>query len=176
MDRRENEMHITLQGTNLELTHELRKFIYKKLDDCKRALGDVDPNAVHINIEIERTTSRHPKERINGQLYRAEANVKVPGQLIRAEESAMQLEPAIVKMKNTLTRNIRHWRERTIENKRNGARAAKALTHVEEQPVTAMEDEWEEAPPAPSPYAEYFERDTDSPLWEGVRDDERDFI
>ena len=177
MDKRENAMQIMLQGTNLELTHELRKFVYRKLRDAQRALGDVDPGAVKIEIELEKTTRRHPRERHDKQLYRAEANVHVPGRFIRAEESAMHLEAAIVKMKNTLTRNIRHWRERVIENKRQGNRKAKALAMTEELPASVLADEWEEPQPLPSPYAEYFdpEGDEDPAIWTGVRDDPRDF-
>ena len=171
-------MHIMLQGTNLELTHELRKFVYKKLREAQRALGDVDPNAVRIEIELERTTRRHPKERHDKQLYRAEANVRVPGRFIRAEESSMHLEAAIVKMKNTLTRNIRHWREKVIDSKRQGGRKAKTLTLLEDLPVSVLADEWEEPQAPPSPYAEYLEsdREVDPEFWSGVREDERDYI
>lgn len=169
-------MNITLQGTNLELTHELRKFIYKKLDDCKKAFGDVDLSAVHIEVEIEKTTRRHPQERRNGQLYRAEANVKVPGHFIRVEESAMQVEPAIVKMKNTLTRSIRHWREHLIERRRSGARKAKAMTLADAEAVPTFEDEWYESKKPASPYQDMFESDTESPLWKGIREDDRDLI
>ena len=163
-NRSDNVMNIKLQGTNLELTHEIRKFVYKKLNDCRRALGDVDMNAVQIDIELEKTTSRHPQERRNGQLYRAEANVRVPGRFIRAEESSMHLEPAIVKMKNTLTRNIRHWREHVIEHRRNGARKAKAMGFVEAEPAAMLEDEWLEPQAAPSSYTAYFEQDIDAPF------------
>ena len=170
-------MHITVQGTNLEVTHELRKFIYKKVGDCKRALGDVNLDAVQIDIEIERTTRRHPQDRNNGgPLYRAEANVKVPGRFIRVEEFAMHLEPAIVKMKNTLTRSIRHWREQWIDRKRNGARKAKEVGIFEPEPLFLPEDEWVEPPSPPSPYAEFFEQNKEAPLWKGVRDDARDLV
>ena len=176
MNRSENAMHIRLQGTNLELTHELRKFIYKKLNDCRRALGDVDMNAVQIEIELEKTTSRHPQERRNGQLYRAEANVRVPGRFIRVEESAMHLEPAIVKMKNTLTRNIRHWREHVIDHRRSGARKAKAMGFFETEPSFMLEDEWLEPQAAPTPFVEYFDPIDEAPIWNGTREDERDLV
>ena len=176
MTRKNNEIHLKLQGTNLELTHELRKFIYKKVSDCMKALGDVNPEAVQIDIEVERTTRRHPLERRNGQLYRAEANVKVPGRFIRVEESSMHLEAAIVKMKNTLTRSIRHWREQWIDRKRNGARKAKEVSIFEPEPIFLLEDEWVEPPAPTSPYAEFFEQDKEAPLWKGVRDDARDLV
>ena len=173
-------MHIKLQGTNLSLTPEIRSFVHKKLKDCQRALGDVNPGAVHIAIELERTTRRHPMERRDEQLYRAEANVKVPGRLIRAEESAMHLEQAIVQMKNTLTRNIRHWRERAIERKRKGGRAVKAMHTIQHSFVPSLSDEWDEPQLSSlsSPYEEYFDSGTKPgpEIWAGVREDDRDFI
>ncbi len=183
MDSRGNRIHITLQGTNLSITPELRQFVDKKIEDAVRALGEVNPDAVRIEIELEHTSRRHPQERKDEQLFRAEANVKVPGRLIRVEESAMHIEQAIVKMKNTLTRQIRHWRERTIEHKRKGGRRAKSMG---EQPAPAPDsiaDEWDEPTQetAPSPYQDIIDEEEalqkGPDIWSGTReDDERDFV
>ena len=140
-------MNITFQGTNLELTDELKKFVLRKIDDASRAFGDFNLDPVQISIELERTTRRHPQARENEQLFRAEANVSVPGHLIRVEESAMDIEQSVVKMKHTLTREIRHWRERLIEEKRKGARKAKQMRSEDgsDLPIpTVRTEDWEE--------------------------------
>jgi len=118
-------MNITLQATNLELNDEIRSMVEKKLYNAFRAFGDMNLDPVQINIQLERTTRRHPQERETEQLFRAEANVSVPGRLIRAEGTAGVLEQAIVSMKRKLTREIRVWRTKRIDGTRAGARTVK---------------------------------------------------
>ena len=118
-------MNITLQATNLDLNDEIRSMVEKKLNTSFRAFGDMNLDPVQIDVQLERTTRRHPQERESEQLYRAEANVSVPGRLIRAEGTASALEQAIVSMKRKLTRENRVWRTKRIDGTRAGARSAK---------------------------------------------------
>jgi ribosomal subunit interface protein len=118
-------MNIQLQATNLDLTDTLRTTIHDKLDDALRALGSVPREVVHVQVEVEKTTRRHPQEREDERLYRAEANVTVPGRLIRAEGSGDDAERAVVEMKHHLSREIRSWREHLIDARRRGGREAK---------------------------------------------------
>ncbi len=117
-------MNITFQGTNLDLNDDLRSFVEEKLNDAFKAFGHIKTDPIRVAVELERTTRHHRK---NDALYRAEANVSVPGRLIRAEESSDDLYQAIVAMKETLTREIRQWRERHLDQRRNGGRAAKEM-------------------------------------------------
>jgi len=135
-------MDIQLQTTNLDLTDALRTAIYNKLDDALRALGSVSREAVRVHVEVEKTTRRHPQEREDERLYRAEANVTVPGRLIRAEGSGDDVERAIVEMKHHLTREIRSWREHLIETRRRGGREAKYTlgTEIEEERLAQIDD------------------------------------
>jgi len=118
-------MVVRVQGTNLELTDANYDYVTEKLEDAFRAMGNLDRDPVKVDVELEETTRRHPQEREDERLYRAEANVSVPGRLIRAEGSADTLEQSIVEMKHRLTREIREWREQLIDERRRGARRAK---------------------------------------------------
>jgi putative sigma-54 modulation protein len=117
-------MVVRVQGTNIDLSDELYAYVQDKLADCFRALGQLDTDSVHVDVELERTTRRHPQEQ-GERRYRAEANVTVPGRLIRAEGSADDMRSAVVEMKHRLTRELRDWRERMIDARRAGARKAK---------------------------------------------------
>ena len=139
-------MNINLRGTNLELTSDLREQVREKIGSSLRAFGSMNLEPAHIDIELERTTRRHLNAREREQLYRAEATVSLRGHTFRVEESAMELDLAIVQLKHTLTRDIRKWRERIIENGRKGARKAKQRSQaLEESPsVENNTEEWEE--------------------------------
>ena len=118
-------MNITLQGTNLELTDDIRRFVDDKLEDTFRAFGDMNTESVMVDLELERTTTHH---RSADRLFRCEVNVSVPGRMIRVEETADDLYKAIVQAKHTLTRRIRTWREKLIDEQREGARSATDLS------------------------------------------------
>ncbi|MEZ4701568.1 MAG: HPF/RaiA family ribosome-associated protein [Rhodothermales bacterium] len=120
-------MNVTLQGTHLELTEELRALVMEKVVDCFHVLGDMNLDAVFLDIELERTTRRHPLERDTEQQYRAEALVNLPGHTIRTEGSAPDVEQAIVQLKHSLSRELREWRERVIDRARKGGRDAKKM-------------------------------------------------
>lgn len=118
-------MNVQVQGTNLEITDELYDFVRDKLADALEALGSLDRDPVQVDVELERTTRRHPKELEDQRRYRAETNVTVPSRLIRAEGSAETIHQAIVEMKHVLTRELREWREQMIDDRRAGGRQAK---------------------------------------------------
>lgn len=140
------DMLIRVQGTNLELSDELYAFVKEKLDDAFRALGDLDRDPVQVDVELEETTRRHPQELEDQRLYRAETNITVPGRLIRAEGSADTLQQSIVEMKHRLTREIREWREKMIDERREGARRAKVELgeEIEAEQYEGLGDEYEE--------------------------------
>lgn len=177
-------MRMNVQGTNLELTDELRAFLDEKLQDCYRALGNVSPESVGVDVELERTTRRYTRDRPHEQRYRAEANVSVPGRLIRAEASAHDPYQAIVKLKKTLTRKLRTWRERIIDDARKGARAATArASEAEPAEDQALEDQaledlraaWEDEERA-RPEAAATEGDGSGDADDLEGDDLRDFV
>ncbi len=121
-------MNLTIKGTCLELNDKLRSFITDKVTDSLRTLGGMDLDAIKIAIEIERTSNRHLKAKERDQLYRSEATVSLPGRTLRIEESAMDVEHAITKLKQTLTRDLRKWKERKFDSRRKGARKVKEQT------------------------------------------------
>jgi putative sigma-54 modulation protein len=122
-------MDITIRGLNFDLTDHLLDLISEKMDDSIRAFGNINPDLVQVTVQLSWEPQRY---RSQEQLYRAEAKVSAPGKTIWVEEHGADVYAAVVKMKETLTRQIREWRERKIEGKRKGARTAKQLGHAEE--------------------------------------------
>lgn len=141
-------MNIQLQGTDVDLTDDLREFVERKLDDAIRAFGDMNLEPVTIDVELERTTRHHEASE---SLYRAEANVHLPQRFLRAEAEAGDIQNAVVDMKHKLTRKIRSWRERLIDERRSSAREAKEMIAQEnpdeEEPLLEEEGPHLEEPP-----------------------------
>lgn len=139
-------MMVRVQGTNLKLDDELYAFVRNKLDDTFRALGSLDRDPVMVDVELEETTGRYSQALEDQRRYRAEANVTVPGHLIRAEGSADTIQQSIVEMKHRLTRELREWRERIIDARREGGRQAKKQlgTEIEAERYEGLGDEYED--------------------------------
>ena len=136
-------MNIKIQGINLNLTPGLRDFVQQKMSDSLRALGSVNKESIKMVIELEHTTNRYLNAKDREQKYRAEATLWLPGHTLRVEESAMDIEQAVVQLKHTLTRDIRKWREQLIENRRLGARQMKHLSLEDDQlPAPEKTDAW----------------------------------
>ena len=166
-------MNITLQGTNLDLNDTLRGYVDEKMNDAFRAFGDMDLEPVEVAIELEKTTRHH---RSGERLYRAEANVSVPGRMLRAEATADDMYQAITQLKHTLMHEIRSWREKLIDEARQGARQATAILE-EERAEEATEDRWEaweeeawHVEEAEGDVLEYQEK------WEDLGEDEWDYV
>ena len=174
-------MNVVIQGTNLDLSDDLRVFVNRKINDCMRSFGDMDLEPVRISIELEQTTLRHPNEREDRQSYRAEANISIPGNAIRVEESAMDVKQAVVKLKHTVMREVRTWRERRIDSNRKGGRKAKKIISNKEAQAVSMEktEAWVEEWIQEEEKIKAKKKRKEDKKWEELEEggeDERDFI
>lgn len=112
-------MKMTIYANGLELTDAIRDYAEKKLGELdkfipKGTLSD-------INVELQKTTSHHKK----GEVFRAEANVKLPGKLIRGESQEDNLYAAIDLLKDELKRDLRKYKDRHHDLQIRGGRSLK---------------------------------------------------
>ena len=105
-------MKVTIKATNLNLTPEIEKAIEEKI-------GTLDKFVSHIGIPIEAfvevavETSHHKQ----GKIYYAEANIKVPGEIIRSEAREENIYKAINTVKDELQALLKKHKERQNEKK-----------------------------------------------------------
>lgn len=85
-------MLINIQGTGIELTEALREYAEKRAQASEKYFDNIQ----QIDIDIGRLSKHHNK----GQIFYAEANVHIPGKLVRVTEEAEDLYEAIDHMKN----------------------------------------------------------------------------
>ncbi|MFH0923632.1 MAG: ribosome-associated translation inhibitor RaiA [Candidatus Falkowbacteria bacterium] len=105
-------MNINIKATNIELTPRIKDYVQEKMDMLEKYLGSID--VINAQFEVELTTRRQNK----GEIYRAEANLDVPGDLLRVEKTEKDLFKAIDKVKDHLTRSIKRYKEKRIDKKR----------------------------------------------------------
>ena len=80
-------MNITTKGIHLEVTAEMHEYLEKRLRGVEKFL---DENA-RVDVELGRTSSHHK----TGDVFRAEINVSVHGDFVRAGAEGGDINTAI---------------------------------------------------------------------------------
>ena len=92
-------MQLRIKNTNFEMTGEVREYLNKKLEQFEHFLDSKGSN-VAWDVELERIV----KSQQTGKIFRAEFNLTVGGELLRAEAAAESMMAAIDEAKDELKR------------------------------------------------------------------------
>ena len=107
-------MNINIKATKIKLTPEVKGYIQEKMDMVEKYLGGITP--INADFEVEMTTHHHNK----GEIYRAEVNLLLPGQLLCLTKTEKELLKVIDKVKDHLEIMIKKYKEKRIDKKRKG--------------------------------------------------------
>ena len=101
-------MQINIKTTNLDLTPALREYIEEKIGSVAKFLSRWDAEGLaEAWVEIGRTSAHHHK----GDVFRAVADIRVPGKTIRAEDEDWDARVAIDRVKDKLKRETEKYKE-----------------------------------------------------------------
>lgn len=118
-------MKFMIKATNLDLTPSIERFIEEKLGVLERFLKAFESEGeIELRVEIARTTRHHR----HGDIYRAEANLRLPHQLLRAEHEDIDVRTAIDHLKPILRIEIDKYKTKheTRRAAKKGKRARSA--------------------------------------------------
>ena len=101
-------MQIRIRATKIKLTPEIKNFIQEKMNMIEKYLG----NTQVLNCDVE--VGMSVGGQASGQIYRAEVNLEVPGELLRVEKTEKELLKAIDKVKDHLEIIIKKYREKRM--------------------------------------------------------------
>lgn len=90
-------MNINIKAKNLDLTDSINTYINQKIGSLGKFTTRYG-EAVICDVEIERSTKHHQK----GMVFRAEANIRIPKKLLRAESRAINIRIAIDQVKDKM--------------------------------------------------------------------------
>ena len=127
-------MRIITKATNIKSSGALNAYIEEKMGSLKKFLnlleedekgfsapdGKEKPTA-EIWVEIEKTTDHH----LQGEIFRAEAQLKLSGRGLRAKATSGDLKLAINETKNELERQLKKYKDKYITKVKKGARKIK---------------------------------------------------
>ena len=113
-------MKTVIKATNLELTPEIKKAVEEKISTLDKFIPHikVPPEAF---VEVALTNRHHQK----GDIYYAEANINLPGRIIRSEAREENIFKAINTVKDELQLLLKKYTEKQITKREKSARILK---------------------------------------------------
>lgn len=106
-------MNIKIKASKIELTEAIENYINEKVNMLEKYLNHVD--VLNCDFEIEKSVGGQHK----GDIFRAEINLEVPGELLRVEKTESDLYKAIDKVKDHIAEMIKKYKEKKIDKSRN---------------------------------------------------------
>jgi len=103
-------MKVTIKATNLKLTPGIKKAIEEKIATLDKFIPHIG-TSVEAFVEVALETRHHKK----GKIYYAEANIKVPGRIVRSEARGEDIYQAINEIKDELQRLLKKDKKRRVE-------------------------------------------------------------
>ena len=116
-------MKVTIKTTNLKLTPGIKKVIEEKIATLDKFIPHVDAS-IEAFVEVALETRHHKK----GKIYYAEANIKVPGGIVRSEAREKDIYRAINEIKDELQRLLKKYKKRKIVKRERVIRKKMGLT------------------------------------------------
>lgn len=106
-------MNINIKSSHLELTPALKQYVTEKMEMLEKYLG-TRVKVINCDFEIEKAVGGQNK----GEIFRAEANLQVPNEILRVEKTEADMYKAIDKVKDHLELVIKKYKEKLIDKKR----------------------------------------------------------
>jgi ribosomal subunit interface protein len=100
-------MNIVITSSGLDLTDSLKEYVSVRMNSLEKHLGRYHPGSLRIEFEVARTTQHHR----HGDVFYAEANLMLPGKMLRATHEAPDIRVAVDKVKDILQREIEKHKE-----------------------------------------------------------------
>lgn len=105
-------MKIIIKSTALDLTPPLKVYIERKLGSLARLLRRFEKEGeTELRVEIARNTRHHK----SGPVFMAEANLSLPGKMIRAVENHVDARWAIDRIEEKLRLGVEKYRTKKIK-------------------------------------------------------------
>ena len=99
-------MKMNLKATKLEMTEAIAAYAQEKIDMLDKFLGDIQ--VLNLDVELEKSVGSQNK----GEIFRAEINLEIPGELLRVEKTEDDLYKAIDKVKDHMEEVIISYKEK----------------------------------------------------------------
>jgi len=107
-------MHLDIASKHLDLTPPLRSYIEEKIGGIAKFIEPFDlEGGADCKVTVERATAHHHK----GEVFRAVADLRFPGAVLRAEEFHEDARAAIDEVRRKLLAEIETHKGKMLHNR-----------------------------------------------------------
>ncbi len=106
-----NEMKLIIESVGISLTPSLREAVQEQMDHLEKFFKPND--SVELRVEVGKPSAHHKK----GDVFYAEANLKISGTLLRATEQDSDIHLAIDTVRHVLERQLIKHKERILSSR-----------------------------------------------------------
>ncbi|MBI3632112.1 MAG: ribosome-associated translation inhibitor RaiA [Candidatus Vogelbacteria bacterium] len=114
-------MNINIKATNITLPGSIREYLEKKIKSIEKLVKDNDVDLIKVDVELGRLTNHHR----SGDIFRAEVNLQIGQNLLRAVCEESELSAAIDIVKDEIVKEIKRLKDRLRTKIIGGARKIK---------------------------------------------------
>jgi len=119
-------MKIIIKATNIKLSPSINEYVNEKIGGLDKFLKKFDPELTEARVEVGKITQGQRQ----GDIFRAEVNLRIDGHLIRVENTEESLLAAIDLVKDELQREIREYKDKQETKFIRGARSWKKFWRI----------------------------------------------
>jgi putative sigma-54 modulation protein len=113
-------MKLLIKATNLTLSQDLKNHIREKIGGLEKFTKKYG-SEVEARVEVGKVTLHHQE----GDIFRAEVNIFVPGKILRAEANARDVFLAIDEIRDEIERQLIEHKSKLRVRFKKGARKLK---------------------------------------------------
>lgn len=116
-------MKTKITATNMDLTSAIESYVDEKIASIEKFAIPHAEEELFVEIEVGKTTNHHQ----SGDVFRAEANLRIRGKHFRAVSEKSDLYAAIDDVKDELSRSLNSYKGRERGLARKGAAMIKNM-------------------------------------------------
>jgi putative sigma-54 modulation protein len=113
-------MNTNIKATNIELTDSVRDYVDKRVNSLEKFLNN---DNVQVQVEVAKTTNHHK----NGEVYKAEMDIRADGKKFFAVSESEDLYSAIDKVRESMMSELTHKKDRERTLYKRGATSVKKM-------------------------------------------------
>jgi ribosomal subunit interface protein len=117
-------MNLNIKATNLQVTPDIRAYLEKRLASLGRLVDFDSPNTA-IQVELGKETHHQ-----HGEVYRAEIKMNRGVQQVYVSAEGQNIQEAIDKVKDELSREVKSFKEKHRSLVRRGASKVKSFLRL----------------------------------------------
>ena len=128
-------MRIIIKATNLKLTPSIKNHIEEKIGSLEKFTQKIETEdsplakskpLLEVWVEVGKVSRHHRK----GDVFRAEAQIRIPGREMRVEATEDNLFLAINEVKDGLQRDLKKYSDKRTSLHKRGSRSIKKLLNL----------------------------------------------